>query len=135
MEDERLSATWALSSLILGSTIAYTGTDRSMPVYEDDDDTDSRDAKIKEWFSLPQRNAFWDECNTQYAALQEWARSPAAIEKLHRAEISCGSSEMAREFALAQRCIREAQLTKWEPVYRDRLFQTAYWISSTNRLF
>ncbi len=29
MEDERLSASWALSSLILGSTIAYNGIDHS----------------------------------------------------------------------------------------------------------
>jgi len=34
MEDERLSASWALSSLILGSTIAYTGTGHSKPVWE-----------------------------------------------------------------------------------------------------
>jgi hypothetical protein len=34
MKDERLSASWALSSLILGSEIAYTGTDHEPPVWE-----------------------------------------------------------------------------------------------------
>jgi len=45
MDDERLSASWALSSLILGSTIAYTGTDHAVRVREDDPD---RIAKIRE---------------------------------------------------------------------------------------
>jgi hypothetical protein len=135
MEDERLSASWALSSLILGSTIAYTGTDHSMPLREEDEDEDARVAKIQAWFNLPQRGAFWENCNTQYSQLQDCVRSPAAIEKLRRAEVSCGNDEMKREFAAARRCLREAQSTKWEPVYRDRIFQTAYWVPSTNRLY
>jgi len=132
MDDERLSASWALSSLILGSTIAYTGTDHAVRVREDDPD---RIAKIREWFNLPHRGAFWKDCDTQYAQLQDWVRSPAALEKLHRAEISCGNTDMEREFVTAQRSIREASSTKWEPVYRDRIFQTAYWNSPTYRLY
>jgi len=132
MEDERLSASWALSSLILGSTIAYTGTDHSMPVWENDE---AKDAKIQEWFKLPHSGAWWKHCDKQYAQLQDWVRSPAALEKLRRAEVSCGNSEMEREFATAQRCIREARSTKFEAVYRDRPFQTAYWGSPTYRLY
>src|SRR6266581_9652283 len=103
MEDERLSAGWALSSLILGSTIAYTGPDHTMPASENDVE---RIAKIQEWFKLPHRGAWWKRCDTQYAQLQEWVRSPAALEKLRRAEIGCGNAEMVRELANAQRCIR-----------------------------
>ena len=133
MDDERLSASWALASLILGSTIAYTGTDHTMPVSDDDPD---RTAKIRQWLNqLPHRGAFWKFCNTQYTQLQVWVRSPAALEKLHGAEISCGNSDMEREFATAQRCIREAKSTKWEAVYRNRVFQTAYWDSPTYRLY
>jgi hypothetical protein len=132
MEDGRLSASWALSSLILGSTIAYTGTDHTMPVWDDNPD---RIAKVQEWFKLPHRGAWWKHCDTQYAQLQEWVRSPAALEKLRRAEISCVNSEIERELATAQRCIREARSTKWEPAYRDRLYQTAYWEGPTYRLY
>lgn len=131
MNDERLSSAWALSSLILGSTIAYTGTDHEAPVWEGEE---SR-ARIEEWFRLPQRGAFWKHCDVQYKQLQVWVRSPLAIEKLHRAEISCGQSEMEREFRAAQRCIIEAHITKFEPVYRERRFQTAYWDDPTYRLY
>jgi hypothetical protein len=34
---------------------------------------------------------------------------------------------MEREFRTAQQCILEARSTKFEVVYRDRRFQTAYW--------
>jgi len=34
MKDQRLSASWALSSLVLGSTIAYTGPDHTKPVWK-----------------------------------------------------------------------------------------------------
>jgi len=134
-EDKRLSACWALSSLILGSTIAYTGTDHSAPVWDNDEDHDLMQAKVQDWFNLPQRGPFWKDCDAQYAQLQEWARSPVALQKLQAAEMSCGNREMEREFTIAQRCIREARSTKWEPVYRDRLFQTAYWKSPTYRLY
>jgi len=134
-DDGRLSACWALSSLILGSTIAYTGTDHTAPVWDDNEDQDLMQAKVQDWFNLPQRGAFWKDCDAQYAQLQEWARSTIALQKLRGAEISCGNSEMKREFAAAQRCIQEARSTKWEPVYRDRLFQTAYWNSPTYRLY
>jgi hypothetical protein len=135
MSDERLSASWALSSLILGSTIAYTGTDHSAPVWDNNEDHDLMLAKVQGWFKLPQRGPFWKDCDRQYAQLQEWVRSPATLEKLRRAEISCGNSVMEREFVNAQRCIQEARSTKWEPVYRDRLFQTAYWESPNYRLY
>ena len=131
MKDQRLSASWALSSLILGSTIAYTGTDHTRRVQDGDPE---RIAKIREWFNQPHRGAFWENCDTQYAQLQEWVRSPAALEKLHRAQIIRGNTEMEREFVNAQKCIREASATKWEPVYRERVFQTAYWETATYRL-
>lgn len=131
MKDERLSASWALSSLILGSEIAYTGTDHEPPVW---DGEESR-AKIQEWFKQPHRGAFWKNCDTQYAQLQQWVRSPAAVEKLGRAEIGCGRSEMEREFKAAQQCVLEAKTTKFERVYRERRFQTAYWESPMYRLY
>jgi len=133
MDDERLSSAWALSSLILGSTIAYSGADHSVPVWED---TPERAAKVREWFmNVPHRSPYWKGCDAQYTQLQDWVRTTAAHEKLRRAEISCGSDDMKREFAAAQRCIREARSVKWEPVYRDRPFQTAYWDSPTYRLY
>lgn len=135
MEDERLSACWALSSLILGSTIAYTGTDHAQPVWDDNENHDAMLAKVQAWFKLPHRGAFWKGCDTQYAQLQDWVRSPVALEKLRRAETSCANTEIKREFATAQRCIREAAPTNWEPVYRDRIFQTAYWRSPIYRLY
>jgi hypothetical protein len=135
MDDERFSACWALSSLILGSTIAYTGTDHNAPVWDYDEDHDAMQAKVLEWFRLPHRGAFWKDCDAQYSQLPEWVRSPVALEKLHQAEMSWGNSEMEREFAAAQKCIREARSTKWEPAYQDRLFQTASWKSPTYRLY
>jgi hypothetical protein len=131
MNDERLSSAWALSSLILGSTIAYTGKEHEPPVW---DGEESRE-RIQEWFNQPQRGAFWKGCDTQYAQLQRWARSPAALDKLNRAEIDCGQREMAREFRAAQRCIREAKTTKFQIVYAERRFQTSYWESPTYRLY
>jgi hypothetical protein len=132
MQDQRLSASWALSSLVLGSTIAYTGPDHTRPVWGDDPESI---AKISEWYKLPHRGAYWERCSTQYDQLQKWVRSPATLEKLRRAEVECDNSEMEREFATAQRCILEARSTKWEPVYRHRLFQTAFWESPTYRLY
>lgn len=133
MEDERLSASWALSGLILGSTIAYTdaNTNHNPPVWEGEE---SR-AIIQEWFKQPHRGAFWKYCAVQYAQLQQWVMSPAALEKLHRAEASCERTEMKRELRTAQQCILEARSTKFEAVYRNRRFQTAYWESPTNRLY
>ncbi len=130
-QDERLSAAWVLSSLILGSTIAYTGTDHDPPVWEGEE---SRQ-RIKEWFKQPRRGAFWKNCDAQYAQLQQWARSPVALEKLRRAETGCGHSEMEREFRAAHECILEAGTTKFEIVYRERRFQTAYWESPAYRLY
>lgn len=135
MDDERLSASWALSSLILGSTIAYTGIDHSAPVWDNNEDHDAMLARVQGWYKLPRRGAFWKHCDAQYAQLQDWVRSSAALEKLRHAEISCGNTEMEREFVAAQRSIQEASSTRWEPVYRDRIFQTAYWDSPTYRLY
>ncbi len=131
-DDERLSASWALSSLILGSEIAYTdqNTVHERPVW---DGEDSR-IRIEEWFELPHRGPFWNRCAAQYAQLERWIKSPAALEKLRHAEISCRDSEMEREFRAAQLCIIEAGSTKFERVYRKRRFQTAYWESPTHRL-
>lgn len=133
MKDKRLSAAWALSSLILGTTIAYTNADtnHNWPVWEGEE---SR-ARIEEWSKLPHRGPFWNRCDAQYAQLQRWVKSPAALEKLRRAETSCGHLEMEREFRTAQQCILEAESTKFEVVYRDRRFQTAYWESPTYRLY
>jgi hypothetical protein len=132
MKDERLSSSWALSSLILGSTIAYTDADTNHdpPVWEGEE---SR-AKFEEWSRLPHREAFWKNCDIQYTQLQKWVQSPAALEKLRRAETTCEHSEMEREFRAAQQCILEARSTKFEVVYRERRFQTAYWESPTFRL-
>jgi hypothetical protein len=133
IKDDRLSAAWALSSLVLGSTIAYTDADTSHepPVWEGEESI----AKIEAWAKLPHPGAFWKGCDRQYAQLQKWVKSPAALEKLRRAEVSCGSGEMEREFRTAQRCILEAGWTKFEVVYRDRPFQTAYRQSPTYRLY
>lgn len=78
MKDERLSAAWALSSLILGSEIAYTGADTNHdpPVWEGEE---SR-ARIEEWSKLPHRGPFWKGSDAQYSQLQEWVTSRAALE-------------------------------------------------------
>jgi hypothetical protein len=127
MEDQRISASWALSFLILGSDIAYVdyNVDNKVPVFREDDGR-SKTAKVQEWFVLPHPNAWWKYCSTQYVQLLEWVRSSAVLEKLRQAEIGCGNSEMEREFTTAQRCIREAKSTKFETAYERRLFQTAY---------
>lgn len=133
-DDDHLSAAWALSSLILGSTIAYTdeNTNHQPPVWESEE---SR-AKIKEWFEQqPHRGAFWRNCDVQYGQLQRWVRSPVALEKLRRAETECGNAEMERELRTAQQCLLEARSTKFEAVYRERQFQTAYWKSPVHRLY
>lgn len=132
-KDQSLSAAWALSCLILGSTIAYTNADtnHNHPVWEGEE---SR-ARIEEWSKLPHRGPFWDKCDAQYAQLQQWVKSSDALEKLCRAETSCGHAEMEREFRTAQQCIMEAESTKFEVVYRERRFQTPYWESPTYRLY
>ncbi len=130
--DDRLSASWALSSLILGSTIAYADTDPDPPTLED---TPEWRARIEQWYRLPHRGAFWNRCGTQYLQLQEWVRSPEALGKLRRAELNCGNSDMERELHAAQLCVLEAHTTKWEPAYRDRVFQSAYWDSPSYRLY
>jgi hypothetical protein len=133
INDDRLSAAWALSSLVLSSTIAYTNADSNHkpPIW---DGEESR-AKIDEWYKLPHPGAFWRSCDAQYAQLQNWVRLPATLEKLRRAETSCGRTEMEREFRTARQCILNAASTKFEVVYRDRCFQTAYWESPSYRLF
>lgn len=103
-----------------------------MPVFEDDE---TRVAKIEEWWKLPHRGPYWKGCGAQYVQLQEFVRSPATLEKLHRAEIECGKEEMAREFAAAQMCVRTVSSTKFERVYRNRIYQTAYWENPTFRLY
>jgi hypothetical protein len=120
---------YTVIDLVLGSTIAYTGADHNKPVWDGDSE------KIRKWFELPHRQVWWEHCDVQYNQLQGWVRSTAALEKLRRAEMSCANSEMEREFATAQRCILEARSTRWEPVYRQRLFQTAYWDSPNYRLY
>ena len=133
-DDQRLSAAWALSSLILGSTIAYTDeeTNHEPPVWEGEE---SR-AKIEEWSKQqPHRGAFWRNCDAQYGQLQRWVRSAVAGEKLRRAEAECGNAEMEREFRTAQQCLLEARSTKFEVVYRERRFRTAYWKSPVYRLY
>jgi len=132
LEDNSLSAAWALSSLILSSTIAYTdeNTNHDPPVWEGEE---SR-AKIEKWYKLPHRGAFWKHCDHQYNQLQQWVKSRAALEKLHMAEEGCEQEEIVHELRTAQQCIREAQSTPFEVVYRARRFQTVYWESPTYRL-
>lgn len=133
MRDERLSSAWALSCLVLGSTIAYmdADTNHERPVWEGEE---SR-AKIEEWSRRPQRGPFWKNCDVQYAQLQRWVKSSVAVEKLRRAAMSCGHSELERELRTAHECILEAPFSKFEVVYRERRFQSAYWNSPTYRLY
>jgi len=109
MEDDRPSACWALSSLILSSSVAYQGRNH--------------------------RDAWWDRCEEHYSCLQKWVRSDAVIEKLRRAETCCASEEMAAELRIAQKCVHEAWSMRFEPVYRQRLYQTAYWDAPCYRLY
>lgn len=74
IEDERQSASLALSRLLLTSAVART--------------------------KKHGRNEFWR--GDQYAQLQKWVKSPAVIEKLEKAEASCAGSELANEFAAAR---------------------------------
>ena len=133
MKDERLSSSWALSSLILGGEIQYVGDDHIRPAWED---SEAWRTRIQEWSDLPHRGAFWDDCWRQYAQLQEFLKTPAVIQKLSSAEMdSASSSEMKREFATARQCLLEVETTKFERIYRNRKFQTAFWESPTYRLF
>ena len=54
MDDERLSASWALSALILGSEIAYTAL---ITAYQARKDDAERAVKIREWMMGPRRSA------------------------------------------------------------------------------
>jgi hypothetical protein len=76
IEDERLSSCLALSSFLLTSAVARTGTTG--------------------------RNAFWQGRDAQYAQLQQWAKSNAVVEKMRRAEIRWGGTDIANEFAMAR---------------------------------
>ena len=76
IEDERQSASLALSCLLLTSAVART----------------SRNG----------RNAFWSGRDDQYAQLQKWVKSPAVIEKLRNAAVRCTDSTLAEEFAAAR---------------------------------
>jgi hypothetical protein len=76
IEDERLSACLALSSFLLTSAVARTGTTG--------------------------RNAFWQGRDTQYAQLQQWAKTTAVTEKMRLAEIRWGGTDAANEFAMAR---------------------------------
>jgi hypothetical protein len=76
IEDERQSASLALSWLLLTSAVARTAKNG--------------------------RNAFWDGRDNQYSQLQEWVKSPAVIQKLKVAEEGCADTELANEFAAAR---------------------------------
>jgi hypothetical protein len=76
IEGERLSACLALSSFLLTSAVARTGTRG--------------------------RNPFWEGCDTQYAQLQRWARTTAVADKMRLAEIRWGGTDAANEFAMAR---------------------------------
>lgn len=131
--DQRLSACWAVSSLILGSTIAYTDADT---IHEPPARVgESSNSAIREWFKRPHRGAFWNGCDAQYRQLQEWVKSPVALEKLRNAATSCGQTELEREFRTAEQCILEGGSTKFEAAYRLRRFQSAFRESPTYRLF
>lgn len=133
MRDERLSSAWALSCLVLGSTIAYTDADTNheWPAWSGEESL----AKFEEWSRLPHRGPFWKKCDAQYAQLQQWVKYPAVLEKLERAAASCGDRDLERELRTARQCILEAPLSKFEVVYRERRFQSAYWDSSNYRLY
>jgi hypothetical protein len=76
IEDNRVSANLALSSLLLTSAVVQA-QDRG-------------------------RNAFWETRDEQYAQLKHWARSEAVAKKLLTAEIECNDPELASEFAAAR---------------------------------
>jgi hypothetical protein len=130
-EDERLSASWALSFLVLGSTVAYTDANT---IHDPRAWMEEKGSDIREFFNSAHRGAFWRNCDAQYEELRRWVKSPVAFEKLQHAEATCGDADMQREFRAAQRCIIEAASTKYEVVYRQRPFQTAYWDSPNYRL-
>jgi hypothetical protein len=76
LADSRLSASLALSSFLLSSTITH----------------DNRQG----------RNAFWENCETQYQQLRAWVRTKPVAEKLKLAELAASGTELANEFASAR---------------------------------
>ena len=83
----------------------------------------------------PMVSPYWDQCRAQLAQLIEWVRSPETTEKLERAELTCGYEVLEYEFRMARLCIREAQNMKFVRVYRERLYQSAFWEGWTYRLY
>jgi hypothetical protein len=76
IDDNRISASVALSSFLLTSAIVQTK------------DTG--------------RNAFWGDRDAQYAQLKQWVRSETVKKKLLAAENECDDPELAFEFAAAR---------------------------------
>jgi len=129
--DDRISAAWALSCLVVGSEIPHVGT-IDQPVWKEGQD---RQDFIDEFTRTPMVSPLWDECRRQVSQLLSWVRSPEALEKLKTAEVKCNIEELEREFAMAQLCIREAPNVKFVRVYRERLYQSAFWEGRTHRLY
>jgi len=130
--DDRISAAWALSCLVLGSEIPYVSMNVDAPVWIEGQD---QQAFIDEFMKTPTASPYWDQCRAQLAQLIEWVRSPEASEKLRRAELTCDNEVLEQEFRFAQLCIREAPNMKFVRVYRERLYQSAFWEGLTHRLY
>ena len=130
--DERISAAWALSCLVLGSEITYVSINPEAPVWREGQD---RQEFIDEFTRTPMVSPYWDQCRAQLAQLIEWVRTPETTEKLERAELTCGDEVLQQEFRTARLCIREAQNMKFVRVYRERLYQSAFWEGRTYRLY
>jgi hypothetical protein len=131
-QDDRLSAAWALSCLVLGSEIPYVSMNIDAPVWREGQD---QQEFIHDFMKTPTASPYWDECKRQLSQLLNFVRSPEALEKLRNAELTCNNELLEREFATAQLCIREAPNMKFVRVYRERLYQSVFWEGRTHRLY
>ena len=129
--DDRISAAWTLSCLVLGSEIPYL-REIDPPVWREGQD---QQAFIDEFTRTPTASPFWNECRRQLSDLLNWLRSPEAVEKLRTAELTCDNEVLEREFAMAQLCIREAPNMEFVRVYCERLYQSVFWEGRTHRLY
>jgi hypothetical protein len=75
VSDERPSASFALSSMLLASAVVRSGSTG--------------------------RNAFWKDRDEQYAQVQRWVKTPAVLQKLQRARISSEGSPSENELEAA----------------------------------
>ena len=79
INDQRLSASFALSSMLLSSAVARSGSTG--------------------------RNAFWEDRGEQYAQVQHWIKTPAVFEKLERAHAASHGAPSESEFEAAMQIL------------------------------